>query len=56
MEDLMRRTELEEETIAEVKKILQSEFEDWFVWCTSHEYIQRQTAEPVEAMLQSQAV
>jgi hypothetical protein len=28
MEDLMRRTELEEETIAEVKKILQSEFED----------------------------
>lgn len=27
-EDLMRRTELEEETILEVKKILQSEFED----------------------------
>jgi len=27
-EDLMRRTELEEETIAEVKKILQSEFEE----------------------------
>jgi hypothetical protein len=26
-EDLVRRTELEEETIAEVRKILQSEFE-----------------------------
>jgi len=27
-EDLMRRTELEEETILEVQKILRSEFED----------------------------
>jgi len=28
LEDLMRRTELEEETIIEVQKILRSEFEE----------------------------